>query len=201
MKTLPTYILFYRHQIHEAGKTKFTAQHLKEAPTTSYKPVDRHSADVSDLWMYNVFQWLSLPLIPSILSSFLPLSLPTYVLLPVQVEYDKKKKIEMKRARDDKGKVYDLLFNAFQHHQYYTFKDLVNITKQPPVWTPLLSILFLPFSCFKVYLLPMFAFSLPQVYLKELLKELCDYNMKAPHKHMWELKSEYKHTHAPSVDS
>ncbi|KAK7486275.1 hypothetical protein BaRGS_00022445 [Batillaria attramentaria] len=48
-------------------------------------------------------------------------------------------------------------------HQYYNVKDLVGITKQP----------------------------IP--YLKEILQEICVYNMKAPHKNMWELKPEYRH--------
>ncbi len=32
-----------------------------------------------------------------------------------------------------------------------------------------------------------------QTYLKEILKEICHYNMKAPHRYMWELKPEYRH--------
>ena len=32
-----------------------------------------------------------------------------------------------------------------------------------------------------------------QVYLKDILKEICNYNMKAPHRNMWELKPEYRH--------
>jgi len=32
-----------------------------------------------------------------------------------------------------------------------------------------------------------------QTFLKEVLKEICNYNMKAPHKNMWELKEEYRH--------
>lgn len=32
-----------------------------------------------------------------------------------------------------------------------------------------------------------------QTYLKEILKEICTYNMKAPHRNMWELKPEYRH--------
>lgn len=39
-------------------------------------------------------------------------------------------------------------------------------------------------------------FTLPfifQTYLKEILKEICTYNMKAPHRNMWELKPEYRH--------
>ena len=32
-----------------------------------------------------------------------------------------------------------------------------------------------------------------QTYLKEILKEVCNYNLKNPHKNMWELKPEYRH--------
>ncbi|XP_056005746.1 general transcription factor IIF subunit 2-like isoform X2 [Ostrea edulis] len=41
-----------------------------------------------------------------------------------------KNKVE-KRLREDKEKVMDILFNAFEKHQYYNVKDLVSITKQP----------------------------------------------------------------------
>ncbi|XP_076435376.1 general transcription factor IIF subunit 2-like [Babylonia areolata] len=68
-----------------------------------------------------------------------------------------------KRSRLDKEKVMDMLFAAFEKHQYYNVKDLVGITKQP----------------------------IP--YLKEILQEICVYNMKAPHKNMWELKPEFRH--------
>jgi len=74
-----------------------------------------------------------------------------------------KKKQEGKKARLDKDKVMDMLFNAFEKHQYYNVKDLERLTKQP------------------------------MPYLKEILKEICIYNMKAPHKNMWELKPEYRH--------
>lgn len=32
-----------------------------------------------------------------------------------------------------------------------------------------------------------------QPYLKEILKEICNYNAKNPHKSTWELKPEYRH--------
>ena len=32
-----------------------------------------------------------------------------------------------------------------------------------------------------------------QVYLKQILQEVCNYNTKNPHKNMWELKPEYQH--------
>ncbi|XP_075145958.1 transcription factor TFIIFbeta [Haematobia irritans] len=79
------------------------------------------------------------------------------------IEYRERKKAEGKKARDDKNAVMDMLFHAFEKHQYYNIKDLVKITKQPIG------------------------------YLKEILKDVCDYNMKNPHKNMWELKKEYRH--------
>jgi len=80
-----------------------------------------------------------------------------------QIEYRERKKAEGKKARDDKNAVMDMLFHAFEKHQYYNIKDLVKITNQPIS------------------------------YLKEILKDVCDYNMKNPHKNMWELKKEYRH--------
>lgn len=79
------------------------------------------------------------------------------------IEYRERKKAEGKKARDDKNSVLDMLFNAFEKHQYYNIKDLVKITNQPIS------------------------------YLKEILNEVCDYNARNPHKNMWELKKEYRH--------
>ncbi|XP_065172690.1 general transcription factor IIF subunit 2 [Atheta coriaria] len=79
------------------------------------------------------------------------------------VEYQQKKKAEGKKARDDKEAVLEMLFAAFEKHQYYNIKDLVKITRQPIT------------------------------YLKEILKDVCNYNLKNPHKNMWELKPEYRH--------
>jgi len=79
------------------------------------------------------------------------------------IDYEKSKKVQGKKMRDDKDKVMELLFGAFEKHQYYNLKDLEKITRQP----------------------------VP--YLKEILKEICSYNMKNPHKNMWELKAEYRH--------
>ncbi|TRY57961.1 hypothetical protein DNTS_030952, partial [Danionella cerebrum] len=79
------------------------------------------------------------------------------------VEYEKKKKEEGKRARADKQKVLEMLFSAFEKHQYYNIRDLVDITKQPVI------------------------------YLKEILREIGVYNSRGPHKSTWELKPEYRH--------
>ena len=47
-------------------------------------------------------------------------------------ELEKPKQVE-KRARGDREMVLDLIFTAFQSHQYYSLKDLVHKTKQPTV--------------------------------------------------------------------
>ncbi|GAB1606421.1 general transcription factor IIF subunit 2-like [Argonauta hians] len=78
-------------------------------------------------------------------------------------EHELRKKGEGKNIRKDWNEVTEMLYSAFEKHQYYNVKDLVRITKQPII------------------------------YLKEILKEICVYNMKAPHKNMWELKPEYRH--------
>ena len=80
-----------------------------------------------------------------------------------QVAYEKNKKLEGKKSRDDKDHVMEMLFALFEKHQYYKINDLVKATKQP----------------------------VP--YLKQILNEICDYNMKNPHRNMWELKAEYRH--------
>ncbi|KAK2818150.1 hypothetical protein Q7C36_022083 [Tachysurus vachellii] len=79
------------------------------------------------------------------------------------LDYEKKKKEEGKRARADKHQVLDMLFSAFEKHQYYNIKDLVDITKQPVI------------------------------YLKEILRDIGIYNVKGTHKNTWELKPEYRH--------
>lgn len=83
--------------------------------------------------------------------------------------------------RDDKEVVQNALFAAFEKHQYYNIKDLERITKQPVV-----SILLFIYS----FKLKKFFF---QPYLKEILKEICNYNAKNPHKNMWELKPQFRH--------
>ncbi|XP_076603739.1 general transcription factor IIF subunit 2-like [Chaetodon auriga] len=79
------------------------------------------------------------------------------------VLHDKKKKLEGKMVRAERQVVLDMLFSAFEKHQYYNIKDLVDITKQPVT------------------------------YLKEIMKEIGTYNNKGAHKSTWELKPEYRH--------
>ncbi|XP_012732299.2 general transcription factor IIF subunit 2 [Fundulus heteroclitus] len=79
------------------------------------------------------------------------------------LEHEKKKKSEGKMVRADRQVVLDMLFSAFEKHQYYSFKDLVDITKQPVT------------------------------YLKEIMREIGTCNRKGAHKSTWELKPEYRH--------
>uniref|UniRef100_A0A672LA31 General transcription factor IIF subunit 2 n=1 Tax=Sinocyclocheilus grahami TaxID=75366 RepID=A0A672LA31_SINGR len=81
------------------------------------------------------------------------------------LEYEKRKKEEGKRARADKQKVLEMLFSAFERHQYYNIRDLVDITKNR--WLV--------------------------VQLKAVLREIGVYNSRGPHKSTWELKPEYRH--------
>ena len=49
------------------------------------------------------------------------------------MEFTQRKKSEGKKVRDDKEKVMNVLFAAFEKHQYYNIKDLAGITRQPVV--------------------------------------------------------------------
>lgn len=75
---------------------------------------------------------------------------------------DRSKK-DNKNIRLDKNVVLDILFQAFEKHQYYKLTDLARVTAQPPN------------------------------YLKEMLQEIAIYNTMPPHKYTWELKPEYRH--------
>ena len=80
---------------------------------------------------------------------------------------ERAKKAEGKRMRDDKEKVQEIIFELFEKHQYYNIKDLMQETRQPIA------------------------------YLKEILKDICNYCVKPPHRYMYELKPEYRHYKAP----
>lgn len=79
------------------------------------------------------------------------------------IAYEKRKKERGRRARADKDEVLAMLFTAFEKHQYYNIKDLVDLTMQPVA------------------------------YLKDILTEIGFRNVKGPHKSLWELKPEYRH--------
>ncbi|KAM9816690.1 general transcription factor IIF subunit 2-like [Neosynchiropus ocellatus] len=86
------------------------------------------------------------------------------------IEYERRKKEEGKRARAEKQRVLDMLFSAFEKHQFYNIRDLVEITKQPVI------------------------------YLKDILRDIGIYNVKGTHKNTWELKPEYRHYHSEKTD-
>ena len=81
----------------------------------SYKPVSDHKHNVSNFKSFSCYKLIII----------------RFVLQ--QIEFEEKKKAEGKKARDDKDKVMDMLFAAFEKHQYYNIKDLVKITRQPIV--------------------------------------------------------------------
>lgn len=85
------------------------------------------------------------------------------------IQYEKQKKAEGKKMRDDKEKVMEILFSLFEKHQYYNIKDLEKETRQPIT------------------------------YLKQILNEVCNYNIKPPNRNMWELKPEFRHYKAEEV--
>ncbi|EDW60243.1 general transcription factor IIF subunit 2 isoform X1 [Drosophila virilis] len=81
-----------------------------------------------------------------------------------------------KRRKDatkvlSKENIMDMLFQAFEKHQYYTLKDLQFITKQ------------------SVFV------------LKAILKDIGDYSKDPAHRQMWELKEEYRHYQKPESET
>jgi len=81
----------------------------------------------------------------------------------MNMEPERKRKEDGKRVRASREEVLEMLFSAFEKHQYYSLKDLIQLTEQP------------------------------QVHLKNVLRDVCNYNLKNPHKNMYELKPEYRH--------
>nr|CAB3251302.1 general transcription factor IIF subunit 2 [Phallusia mammillata] len=82
-------------------------------------------------------------------------------------EYKINKKKADKSVRMERDELQSALFKAFEKHQYYNIKDLKDITAQPIT------------------------------FLKEVLKEIGLYNNHTGHRHMWELKPEYRHHSKP----
>merc|ERR1712123_84428 len=71
--------------------------------------------------------------------------------------------LEGRKNRIEPEKLKEWLFELFEKHQYYSLKDLGEITKQP------------------------------MAFLKEMLREIAVYISKASSKNMWELKPEYRY--------
>lgn len=126
--------LLNRLQIEESSKPSRLSQQLSK-PVTNYKPVANHEYNVRRfpyLWLptrnqqhvHKICNWAEEAVFNKHACLFHHLP---------QREYEKKKKEEGKRARADKQQVLEMLFSAFEKHQYYNIKDLVDITKQPVV--------------------------------------------------------------------
>ncbi|KAI0978380.1 hypothetical protein GJ496_008965 [Pomphorhynchus laevis] len=81
----------------------------------------------------------------------------------IEFEADKKLANGLKRERSSKDVVMQTVLSGFEKHPFLNIRDLCRITNQP-----------VPF-------------------LKEILKELCQYNSKPPNKFTYELKPEYRH--------
>lgn len=77
-------------------------------------------------------------------------------------EKSKKEAQKDRAVRLEKSDVTDLIFSAFEKHQFYRFSDLQRITSQPATL------------------------------VKEILTEVAIYNTQLPHKYTWELKPEYR---------
>uniref|UniRef100_A0A5S6R4K1 General transcription factor IIF subunit 2 n=1 Tax=Trichuris muris TaxID=70415 RepID=A0A5S6R4K1_TRIMR len=82
---------------------------------------------------------------------------------------DRTKRVEknIRLSRDD---LRNLLFQAFEKHQYYRLVDLAKITQQPPN------------------------------FLKDVLCDIAQYNTMPPHRYTWELKPEYRHYKESSME-
>lgn len=65
----------------------------------------------------------------------LPVEIDIVILCAMQTANEKKRKEDGKRSRGEKEIVMDMLFKAFEKHQYYTIQDLGKVTKQPIVST------------------------------------------------------------------
>lgn len=76
---------------------------------------------------------------------------------------DDKQKHETKMVRQDTDIVQGMLFKLFEKHQFYRIQDLVRLTQQPIT------------------------------HVKEIMREIGDFNLKYPNKNMWQLKEEYRH--------
>lgn len=139
-----TYMTMKAKSIKIAAQPKRKVEQLDSVVTT-FKPISDHKHNVRAHHDLNRCHFL------------------IQLLISFQIEYEKKKKTDGKKSRTDKTAVMDMLFNAFEKHQYYNIKDLVTITNQPIS------------------------------YLKEILKEICEYSVKNPHKNTWHLKPEYRH--------
>jgi len=81
----------------------------------------------------------------------------------VEAVQAQKLKKEGKNVRLEKQQLMELLFQAFEKHQYYKLVDLARITHQP------------------------------STYVKDVLQEIGKYNTGPTNRYTWELRPEYRH--------
>lgn len=155
-------------------------------PIANYKPVAKHPYHVKNLSTIDINSniWTSW-------SENNGKKWSWFNLLVFLLQREEKRQVGAQYTSMDKKLVMDLLFNAFEKHQYCNIKQLVDMTKQPvvrarvpisPKWETSLSILSSQLSPF---------ISL-QVYLKSILREIGVYNVTGTHKYTWELRPEYR---------
>lgn len=114
-------------QIQESTKCWRLSQQLDKAITTVFKPVSNHNFNVRNREEESgPMPW---PPVRQVHSC----TLLVFHLIVFQIAYEKKKKSEGKMVRAERQAVLDMLFSAFEKHQHYNIKELVDITKQPVV--------------------------------------------------------------------
>lgn len=111
--------MFFRVQIKESTKCWRLSQQLDRAITTVFKPVANHNFNVRS-------REEERGRTDAVACSF---DAPS----DLQIVHEKKKKSEGKMVRAERQVVLDMLFSAFEKHQHYNIKELVDITKQPVV--------------------------------------------------------------------
>lgn len=109
----------------------------------------------------------------------------------LQREAQKKRREGVQKMKADKQAVLDMLFSAFEKRQYYSIKQLVDLTNQPvvrargtigPEAQTSLNISSSQLSPFLSH----------QLYLKKILRDIGTYQIRGGHKYTWGLKPEYR---------
>lgn len=109
--------------------------------------------------------------------------------LVLQREAQKKRREGVQKMKADKQVLLDMLFSAFEKRQYYSIKQLVDLTNQPVVRAPgtiggqtSLNVSSSQISPFLSH----------QLYLKKILRDIGTYHVRGGHKYTWGLKPEYR---------
>lgn len=121
-----------RAAVQKAGQPARKAEFI-DRPCQAYKPIAKHKhnvgGDCGNTDCFFLFCFLSQQLSYLVSDQQHSLNLCCFP----QIEVEERKRAEGKKARDDKDKVMEMLYAAFEKHQYYNIKDLQKITRQPIV--------------------------------------------------------------------